>query len=286
MSEAVASFLNSKNISFTSSGKDYVIKCLNPEHEDSNPSCRVDKLTGLTHCFACGWRANIFKHFGVFTDNTSVKVAKLKKKIKDLRIASAELELPTDHVPFTQKHRNISSATYRKFGAFTTQEIEKLQDRIVFPIKDISNRTVSFLGRHILSDAKPRYEVYPSGVSLPLYPLIMDKNTKTIVLVEGIFDMLNLYDKGVTNAVCVFGTQGITEHSVETKMLAFKVQGIEKVYILFDGDDAGRKAASATRPLLEDQGFVVDIIQMEDGVDPGALDQDSVDLIRNYIDGN
>lgn len=286
MSDAVASFLNTQNISFTSSGKDYVIKCLNPEHEDSNPSCRVDKLTGLTHCFSCGWRANIFKHFGVFTDNTSVKVAKLKKKIKDLRIASIELELPSDHTPFTQKHRNISTTTYRKFGAFITQEIEKLQDRVVFPIKDISGRTTSFLGRHILSDAKPRYEIYPSGVALNLYPLVMDKGTKSIVLVEGIFDMLNLYDKGVTNVVCTFGTQGITEHSVATKMLAFKVQGIEKVYILYDGDDAGHKAAVTIKPLLEDQGFVVDIIQMEDGMDPGALDQDSVDLIRNYIDGN
>ena len=46
-------FLEEKGIDYTLSGKDAVIQCLNPEHDDNNPSMRVDKLTGMFHCFSC-----------------------------------------------------------------------------------------------------------------------------------------------------------------------------------------------------------------------------------------
>jgi hypothetical protein len=44
---SVEALLIEKGISFTSSGKDYLIKCLNPDHDDSNPSLRVDKINGV-----------------------------------------------------------------------------------------------------------------------------------------------------------------------------------------------------------------------------------------------
>ena len=40
-----------------------IIKCLNKEHTDNNPSLRIHKISGLGHCFACGYKLNIFKHF-------------------------------------------------------------------------------------------------------------------------------------------------------------------------------------------------------------------------------
>ena len=78
---SVEALLNEKGISFTSSGRDYLIKCLNPEHDDSNPSLRVDKVNGVAHCFSCGWRRSLFKHFGIISTG-SVRIARLKEKIK------------------------------------------------------------------------------------------------------------------------------------------------------------------------------------------------------------
>ena len=44
--EHIADLLRQKNISYTISGPDFLVKCLNPEHEDSNPSFRIDKIKG------------------------------------------------------------------------------------------------------------------------------------------------------------------------------------------------------------------------------------------------
>lgn len=285
MSDAVENLLRNKNLYFSVSGKDYLIKCLNPKHEDNNPSCRVDKITGLTHCFSCGWKTNLFKHFGIFTDNTGVKVARLKTKIKDLRESLVDIEFPEDSIPYNQKHRNISSKTYKKFEAFHTSSVPELEDRIVFPIREVTGKVAMFIGRHVLSEAVPRYKIWPSGRPLPLFPSLLESSTNSIVLVEGMFDMLNLYDKGVHNAVCTFGTSGITDANAATKLLPYKVQGVSKIYVLFDGDKPGREAAAHLKPIIEECGFYVELIDLEDGMDPGMLPQDRITQLKEYIDG-
>ena len=54
--------LTEKGIDFKVQGNDAVIKCLNPEHDDTNPSMRVDKITGVFHCFSCGFKGNKFRN--------------------------------------------------------------------------------------------------------------------------------------------------------------------------------------------------------------------------------
>lgn len=281
MTQAVENLLTAKGVYFIPSGKDFLVKCLNPEHNDSNPSLRIDRVTGISHCFACGWKKNIFKHFGVLTTNSSIRVAKLKEKIQEIKLATLEVGLPDGHTPYTQVFRGISIATLKHFGAFYTNEVEKLADRIIFPITDVTGKYVAFNGRHVLSDSQPKYVIYPGGRTLPLFPNIVAEDVKTIVLVEGMFDMLNLYDKGLRNAVCCFGVTTLKSNTGD-KLLAFKVQGITKIFILFDGDKAGREAAKELKPMIEEAGFVVEIISLPDDTDPGELDQESVDQIKEY----
>lgn len=279
--DPVLALLNERGIAFTVSGRDYLIKCLNPEHEDSNPSCRVDKITGVTHCFSCGWKRNLFKHFGVFTNFSSIRVAKLKEKISELKQSTIDLEMPKNSVPFNTSFRGISAQTLKHFEAFTSS-IEELQDRIVFPIKDIVDRTVVFVGRHLMSNSNPRYVNYPRGSQIPLYPLKFEDRHSSVILVEGIFDMLNLYDKGLKNVVACFGTQTLKTNTNE-KLLALKAQGINEIHIMFDGDDAGKAATKEVKPLLESCGFSVKTIDLPDEMDPGDLSQEYVDSIREYI---
>lgn len=282
MSDAVQNLLTQKGISFTPSGKDYLIKCLNPEHEDSNPSCRVDKLTGVTHCFSCGWKRNLFRHFGILTTNTSVKTAALKQKLQELVSSNVSVEMPDGCIPYTQTYRGISASTFKHFEAFHTDRVEKLVDRIVFPIREVTGRIVAFIGRHTLSNANPRYVVYPSGRPLPLFPPVIETNG-SMLMVEGIFDMLNLYDKGIRNCICTFGTSTISQDNVKNKMLPYKVQGVTKVYLMYDGDDPGREAAKALKPILESEDLEVEIIQLEDDTDPGNLSADEVSNIKEYV---
>jgi DNA primase len=281
---SVEALLNEKGIPFTSSGKDYLIKCLNPEHDDSNPSLRVDKVNGVAHCFACGWKRNLFKHFGLFTNNSSIRVAKLKEKIQELKTSMHEVVFPEGATPYTKSFRGLSVVTLKHFEAFYTHSVEKLEDRIIFPLRDITGKVSAFVGRHILSDANPRYVNYPSGVTLTTYPVKLEGIFTNMVIVEGMFDMLNLYDKGMRNVVSVFGTQAL-KSNIHVKLMPYKVQGITKIFILFDGDKAGREAAKELKPLIEEQGFTVEIIDLPDDTDPGDLDDTAVSSIKEYTSG-
>lgn len=282
MTDAVLDLLKSKQIPYTISGKDYLTKCFNPEHNDSNPSFRIDKVTGISHCFSCGFKCNIFKFYGLLTNNVSIRIAKLKDKLGNLMIEANGLEPLEGAKPFKEAFRGISSATLKHFGAFSTDRVEKMEDRIIFPIKDIRDKTVCYVGRHSLSNGNPRYQNYPSGVTIPIFPLKFPDKCTSLVLVEGIFDMLNLYDKGLRNVSCTFGTSKLYNDTAD-KLLSFKVVGIERIYILYDGDDAGREAAKKIKPLIEEAGFTVEIIDLPEGEDPGEMQQDDVTSIINYI---
>ena len=282
MSDPVLDLLQKNQLSYTVSGRDYLIKCLNPEHEDSNPSFRVDKVSGVAHCFACGFKTNVFKFFGVFTNPVPIKIAALKEKLNDLKTANLGLELPNGHTPWTKQFRGISPATLKHFGAFYTNAVEKLQDRIVFPIQDIRQKTVVFVARHTLSQGNPRYVNYPTGVKIPVFPAHLPSGYSSMVIVEGIFDMLNLYDKGLENVVYAFGTNTL-QNETKQKLLPFKAQGITHVYLLFDGDEAGRKAAQTLKPVIEQEGFIVEIINLPDDTDPGELDEEDVRGLAEYV---
>jgi DNA primase len=280
MSDPVLDILNKNSINFTVSGRDYLIKCLNPEHEDTNPSFRVDRVSGVAHCFSCGFKTNIFKYFGIFTNPVPLRILSLKEKLLALK-APIEQELPAGHTPWTKPFRGITAQTLKHFQAFYTNKVEKLVDRIIFPISDVTGKTKVFVGRHTLSNANPRYLNYPSGAELPLYPSYLEQASKSVILVEGIFDMLNLYDKGLKNAVCCFGTNTL-QNSTKQKLLPFKAQGVTHIYLLFDGDEAGEKAAKQLKPILEEQEFIVEIINLPDGTDPGELDISDVTSIKEY----
>ena len=282
MSDPVLDLLNKYQLTFTISGKDYLIRCLNPEHNDSNPSCRVDKITAVAHCFSCGFKANLFKYFGVFTNTTPLKVAKLKDKLASLKSTLNGLDPLEGSVPYTRPFRGLSIKTLKAFEAFYTTKIEKLEDRIVFPIKDITGKTVVYVGRHTLSNGNPRYINYPSGVEIPIFPATVPNGFKTAVLVEGIFDMLNLYDKGLLNSIACFGTNTL-QKDTKIKLLPLKAQGIQKIFIMFDGDAAGEKAANTIKPLIEAEGFLVETINLPDGTDPGELSEEDVTSLIEYI---
>jgi DNA primase len=278
----VLELLKKHNIYYTEAAKDYVVRCLNPEHDDSSPSLRIDKVTGKMHCFACGYKVNIFSHFGVVANHTSIKIAGLKEKLAKLVSEFNGVTFPVETVPFTRQFRGISAKTLKEFGAFYTTAKEELSDRIFFPVTDVSGNVVVFVGRHTLSQGNPRYLNYPSGVTMPIFPEVIKGKHSSVVLVEGVFDLLNLYDKGVTNVCCTFGTSTLFKNTA-SKLLSLKVQGITKIYLMYDGDKPGKDAAAKLKPLIEECDYEVEIITLEDDTDPGELSQEDVDSIKEYI---
>jgi DNA primase len=270
----VEELLNRKKIRYKYSGQDLLIKCLNPEHEDSNPSLRVDKVLGIFNCLACGFSGNIFKYFDESINVNDIRREKAKRKIASIRSASIGLELPEDSIPVITSYRGISPQTYAKFGAFKTSSIG-MSGRIVFPIYAPDGRIVVFQGRLEFDTGEAKYYNYPRGIKLPLYPTVKPIKGR-VILVEGIFDMLNLHDKGLPNAVACFGVQTVTKQALET----FKLQEIDGVDIMFDPDNAGQTQATQLKKLLEDLELKPRIIKLPGDRDPGDLTPIEVAKIR------
>lgn len=265
----VEDVLTKHKILFIPSGRDFLIRCLNPNHEDTNPSLRVDKITGIFHCFSCGIKGNIFSRFGEDRSKLEIKRQKLKQKIERIGLERVGLQIPEDAIFWEEDYRGISAATLQKFRAFTYEA--DFPNRIVFPIKDITGKISNFCARSFDTFAKPKYKFYPPNMSSPLFPMMNKPKFGTIILVEGIFDMLNLYDKGITWVMTPFGTQTVTEEKLDL----LRLLGVTDLHIMFDGDDPGQKAAKVAEEAADSKGFLVRNIDLreyfDEGADPGSL---------------
>ena len=119
--------------------------------------------------------------------------------------------------------------------------------------------------------------ISPAGAKMPLYPVV-DAIKGSVILVEGIFDMVNLHDKGLDNAVCCFGTKNINED----KLRMLSIQGVDEVIIFFDGDTAGQDAAIVVKEMAERVGLSSRNVALKD-TDPGALPLKSVQTLKSKL---
>lgn len=273
------------NIGFSISGKDYLIKCLNPEHLDRNPSLRIDRLSGIGHCFSCGYSVNIFSYFNKEANLQLIKIAKLREKIARINSSSVGLTIPPRSIPLTREYRNISVSTLKTFGLFENQN--DFPDRVVIPMRDATGKIIAFNARHKEIGGEPRYKIFPTGVELPFFPANFTVTNNSVVFVEGIFDALNLYDKGLTNVIALLGTS--TLHSKKrglnkSKVNMLKLKNVLKIYLLLDNDKAGKTASAELKYLLEEVNFLVEQIDLpEDYKDPGELNAEQIKELINYI---
>jgi DNA primase len=276
----VDELLQEKRIDYKVSGRDYVVKCLSPDHDDHNPSMRIDNITGVFNCFSCGFKGNLFTHFGAAANFLEIKRQKLKTSIEEKRSASVGFEFPKGFQPYKGNWRGIQPETYKHFDAFMHHD-SQFNGRIVFPIRDITGKVVAFNGRHMTMTEIPKYLIYPPQAKLPLYPSNVKPIKGKVILVEGIFDMINLWDKGLTNAICCFGTKNVDTD----KLSILKMQNIAGIDIMFDGDEAGQNAAEDLKVMGEKIGLVTRNINLGANIDPGGLADVKVSSLRDRLYG-
>lgn len=144
---------------------------------------------------------------------------------------------------------------------------DKFINRIMFPIFDVYGKVVAFGGR-ILGEGMPKYLNSPETLifnkSKILYNLNYAKNEKgrSLILVEGYMDALMLYQWGIKNVVAALGTAFNENHVATLKKYC------DKVYLLFDNDEAGLKAVDRAIPFIIDKGLKVRIVKLYGAKDP------------------
>ena len=273
--------LREKGIQYRLSGKDAIISCLNPEHDDTNPSMRVDKITGIFHFFSCGYKGNLFSYFGAPASPLEVKMHRIKEKVNKVKSETVGIQLPKDRVMWKGGGlRNISEETLAIWDAFTWN-VPQFENRIIFPIRDIRGKTVALIGRSLDDFSQMKYYIYPNGAEMPFCPAKVKPIQNRVILVEGIFDALNLWDKGLKNTVCTFGTQQVNW----VKLSLLKLQGVQGLDIMFDGDEAGVKAAEQAKGLAEKLELSARVVKLRDNVDPGNLTKPEIERLKEKLYG-
>lgn len=169
------------------------------------------------------------------------------------------------------KSKGYADDMLAKSGLITMDEKhgphDKFWNRVMFPIMDANNRVIGFGGR-VMGDAKPKYLNSPETLifdkSRNLYGLNRARTTRKsyFLLCEGYMDVISLHQAGFTNAVASLGTALTAGHASLIKRY------VQEVYLTYDSDDAGTRAALRALPILKDAGITAKIIRMEPYKDP------------------
>ena len=155
----------------------------------------------------------------------------------------------------------LISADERK-GAY-----DKFWNRVMFPIMDVNNRVIGFGGR-VMGDAKPKYLNSPETIvfdkSRNLYGLNRARTSRKpyFLICEGYMDVIALHQAGFTNAVASLGTALTAGHASLLKRY------VNEVYLTYDSDEAGTRAALRAIPILKDAGITAKVIRMDPYKDP------------------
>ncbi len=158
----------------------------------------------------------------------------------------------------------------KQTGLFTYDErrgaYDKFWNRVMFPILDRHNRVIAFGGR-VMGEAKPKYLNSPETIvfdkSRNLYGLnFIHGKQDGMIICEGYMDVIALHQAGFKNAVASLGTALTSQHCSLLKRYT------DLVYLCYDSDSAGVKAAMRAIPMLKEAGIRVKVVDMRPYKDP------------------
>ncbi|MEY3664682.1 MAG: primase [Pseudomonadota bacterium] len=125
------------------------------------------------------------------------------------------------------------------------RRFDRFRDRIMFPIRNARGQIIGFGGR-VIDAGEPKYMNSPEtpvfSKGREVYGLFEAREAirkeDCVVVVEGYMDVVMLAQHGIGNAVATLGTATTPDHVRKLLRMA------DRVVFAFDGDAAGRKAAS------------------------------------------
>lgn len=169
------------------------------------------------------------------------------------------------------KKKGFDDTILNQTGLFTFHEkkgvYDKFWNRVMYPIMDRSNKVIAFGGR-VMGDGKPKYLNSPETMifdkSRNLFGLnfIHGRQDRGMIICEGYMDVIALHQAGFTNAVASLGTAFTSQQSSLLKRYT------DTVYLCYDSDGAGVKAALRAIPMLKEAGLSVRVINMRPYKDP------------------
>ena len=178
-----------------------------------------------------------------------------------------------DTLTNTIKSLSFNDDVYDKTGLFIKTDRgwrDRFRSRIMFPIFHQSGKPIAFGGRIFNHNDPAKYLNSPETPlyrkSEVFYGLHKTRDSirkfSTAVLVEGYTDFLQLVQLGIQNVVALSGTALGINHASQIRKFA------SKVYLAYDGDDAGINATLRAGYVLFQAGIEPLVIPMPSDKDP------------------
>jgi DNA primase len=178
---------------------------------------------------------------------------------------------------FVREHK-LSAQLLQQAGLLGRDGREPMAGRVMFPITDERGRIVGFGGRVLpLPDAdgedrRPKYLNSPEAPFFNkrrlLYGLrqVKQAGDRCVLVVEGYTDVIACHAAGFSGAVATLGTALTRDHARLLERYA-----TDGVVLLFDGDQAGRRAVDRAFRELVHTNLQIRIALLPEGRDPADL---------------
>ena len=168
--------------------------------------------------------------------------------------------------------------------------VDRYAGRVIFPWFNVSGRVVAFGGRLLDSRTKGVQQKYVNSPDSDiyhkereLYGLYQAKKAivkeDCVYMVEGYTDVIAMHQCGVENVVANSGT------ALSTHQVHILHRFTNNIVLLYDGDEAGIKAAMRGTDMLLSEGMNVKVLLLPDGDDPDSFSRKhSAEELKRYIE--
>lgn len=172
---------------------------------------------------------------------------------------------------------------------------DRFRHRLMFAVVDLHGRVVAFSGRALPGQGPAEDEPPAKYINSPESPIYKKRSTvfglyqarsalrakNQCVIVEGNFDVVSLHAQGFTQTVAPLGTAFTLEQGKLIRRFA------SEVILLFDADQAGRKAAVASRQPAKEAGLSAKVARLPDGSDPDDFARaKGAEGLKNLLDAS
>lgn len=257
--EKIIAKLQALNKDYEIVGKEIKTLCLNPKHNDTNPSFFINTQTGMSHCFSCNYTLHPSKLFDLDDQDVQdmIRTAKYNNLLSSYIQEEKELlefTLPPEKYRIDRSWRGISQSLLERLGAYYCDK-GRYAGRLVFPILSSDNQLQGVDTRIVNLELVPEYLksakwlrskgmdtqsiVYPWSI-LAQFP--KDK-IKHLIITEGLMDAISYLELGIP-AIPTFGLGAPSQKRIELLLEL----GVETITIGYDNDTAGQEGALRVYP--------------------------------------
>lgn len=188
--------------------------------------------------------------------------------------------LDTEHPYLTE--RGLSAETIAEFGLGYCQK-GSMTGRIVIPIHNAEGQLVAYAGRYHGTppdEDTPKYKLPPgfrkAQEVFNLHRVLHEPDASPLVIVEGFFDCIWLWQHGIRRVVALMGS---SLSAPQEALIATAVNPQSRIVLMLDEDEAGQAAREQIAARLAKHCFVRTVVFDHPGTQPDHLSADVLEQI-------